>query len=46
MTEELSELRSSTNQLRHESNNLRQEREVWKVRLLVSYPPQVSVLSL
>ena len=32
MTEELSELRSSTNQLRHESNNLLAERQVWKVR--------------
>lgn len=32
MTEEVLELRSTSDQLRHENTNLRSEREVWKVR--------------
>ncbi|KAK4703148.1 nucleoprotein TPR, partial [Phenoliferia sp. Uapishka_3] len=36
MVEELGELRSSNNQLHHESNNLRSEREVWKVSYIRS----------
>lgn len=32
MTEDVLELRSTSDQLRHENTNLRSERDVWKVR--------------